>query len=70
MPVEEVEVTISPDGEVSIEVRGMKGMDCRTATAALETALGGEVIERRMTAEAYESVEVDQANQQSTGGEW
>jgi len=33
-------VSVSPDGEVSIEAVGYKGQACRKATEALEHALG------------------------------
>jgi Protein of unknown function (DUF2997) len=51
--VEEIEVVISPTGEVSIEVRGVTGMSCRNLTADLEKALGGEIVDRQMKPEAY-----------------
>jgi hypothetical protein len=55
MPTEEIEVTISPEGEVSIKVRGINGTRCLAATADLERLLGGEVVKREMTSEAYPS---------------
>lgn len=35
-----VEVTVSPEGDVSIEAVGFKGQSCAKATEALEKALG------------------------------
>ncbi len=35
-----IEITISPDGEVDIEAVGFHGADCDQATAFLEAALG------------------------------
>jgi hypothetical protein len=61
MATEEVEVAISPSGEVTIKVSGVGGNRCLATTADLERALGGEVVERRMTSEAY----ARQAEQQS-----
>lgn len=48
----EVESRIDKDGEVSVTVRGMKGLGCLDATRDLEAALGGTIIAREMTAEA------------------
>lgn len=59
MDIEEVDVHIDADGQVRIEVRGVKGGGCRDITAPLETALGGDVVSREMTAEAAENVTVD-----------
>jgi hypothetical protein len=57
MELQEIEVFIDKDGQVRIEVRGVKGMSCLDLTADLETALGGEVESREMTPEAYETVQ-------------
>lgn len=57
MQLEEIEVFIEPDGQVRIEVRGVKGTSCLDLTRDLEKALGGQVVEREMTPEAYESGE-------------
>ncbi|MBL7497504.1 DUF2997 domain-containing protein [Frankia sp. CNm7] len=67
MATEQVEVTISPDGKVSIKVSGVGGNRCLATTADLERALGGEVVEREMTGEAYQSGAVDQEARQRTG---
>ena len=71
MGLEEVEVIIASDGTVTMQVRGIKGDACLTATHALEQALGGEVVAREMTAEAYERPETTQQRQQQwSGGSW
>jgi hypothetical protein len=57
MEVQEIEVFIEKDGQVRIEVRGVKGMSCLDLTKDLEEALGGEIEEREMTPEAYETVQ-------------
>ena len=57
MGLEEIEVFIDKDGKVRIEVRGVKGMSCLDLTKDLEDALGGEVEDREMTPEAYETVQ-------------
>jgi hypothetical protein len=38
-------------------VRGVKGGSCLDITAALEQALGGQIAEREMTAESYETAQ-------------
>lgn len=52
MELQEIEVSIAPDGTTRIEVRGVSGTSCLDLTADLEAALGGEIVEREMTAEA------------------
>jgi hypothetical protein len=54
MELEEIEVIIGPDGQVQIQVRGVKGTRCLVLTKELEEALGGEIIARIMTPEALE----------------
>lgn len=71
MASEEVEVVIAPDGTVSMKVLGIKGDACLLATRALEQALGGEVIERELTAEAYEQPQnAEERQHHSRGGSW
>lgn len=52
--LQEIEVTIDADGSVRLAVSGVKGARCEDLTRALEALLGGEVIERRHTAEYHE----------------
>ena len=49
--IQELDVHISADGRLSVEVRGVKGAACLEITKTLEEALGGEIIERRKTYE-------------------
>jgi hypothetical protein len=49
----EIEVTLSPDGEVRLVTHGMKGQTCVAETEALEKALG-KVTRRERTSEAYQ----------------
>ena len=51
---EEITVTIAPDGEVKVSVKGVKGKACKALTKGLEAALG-EVGHSQATKEAYES---------------
>ena len=55
MELQEIEVFIDPNGQVRIEVRGVKGAACLDLTKALEQALGGQVEAREMTPEALEA---------------
>jgi hypothetical protein len=64
MELQEIEVFIDKDGKVRIEVRGAKGMSCLDLTKDLEEALGGEIEEREMTPEAYETVQEQVQDQQ------
>jgi hypothetical protein len=57
MELQEIDVFIEKDGQVRIEVRGVKGGSCLAITAALEQALGGQIAEREMTAESYETAQ-------------
>lgn len=54
MHIQQIHIVINKDGQVEIKVDGVTGMSCLEITQALEAALGGEVIERKLTAEAYE----------------
>lgn len=42
----QLNVTIQPDGSVSIEVSGVTGTACTELTRQLEEALGGEITDR------------------------
>lgn len=48
-------ITVKPDGETVIEVKGAKGPRCKELTKSLEQALG-KVTESTPTAEWYEKV--------------
>ena len=49
--LQEIDVTITQEGRLSVEIRGVKGPKCLELTKALEEALGGEILERRKTYE-------------------
>jgi len=60
MKMEELEVTISPEGKVSILVKGIKGKRCVDITKTLEDAIG-EVENRTFTSEYYLAESVAQS---------
>ena len=49
--VQEVDVTIKPDGTVEVKVRGVQGPTCLALTKEMERYLGGQVAFREHTAE-------------------
>ena len=53
MSLQEVEVAISPSGEVQVTTRGFSGSGCTLATAELERLLGNQVLQRELTQEYY-----------------
>jgi len=57
MRKQEIEIAISPAGEVSFTVKGIKGASCIEETKFLEQALGGEILVREPTQEYYEQGE-------------
>lgn len=65
MELQEIEVVIGKDGQVQIQVRGVKGMKCLELTKELEEALGGEILARVMTPESLDepSTDVEQDQQ-------
>ena len=54
MELQEIDVFIEKDGQVKIEVRGVKGMSCLDLTKDLEAVLGKQITAREMTPEASE----------------
>jgi len=69
MSEERIEVTIDRNGNVSMEVIGVKGPKCQEITAPIVEALGGAVLEHRTTPEFYEQIleekELEEDQQQS-----
>lgn len=57
MRKQDIEVVISPSGEVTFTVKGIKGGSCLDETKFLEQALGGGVIDQQKTGEYYEQTE-------------
>jgi DUF2997 family protein len=54
---QDIEIVIKPNGEVTFQVKGVKGASCLDETKFLEAALGGEVVEQEKTGEYYEQSE-------------
>ena len=59
MKKQDIEIVISPKGEVTFQVKGVKGGSCIDETKFLEAALGGEaaVVDQQKTGEYYEQSE-------------
>ena len=69
MELQEIDVFIDKNGEVRLEVRGVRGSYCLTVTKDLEKALGGQVASREMTPEANETTtEQTQDRRLQSGG--
>ena len=68
MELQEIDVYIDENGQVRLEVRGVKGQGCLELTKDLEAALGGAVEERRLTPEAFEGTHQCLPEQQWLGG--
>ena len=49
----ELHISISPTGEVSVQVKCVAGQSCVDETKFLEDALGNEVKSRELTADYY-----------------
>jgi len=62
MRKQDIEITISPTGEVTFTVKGVKGASCLDETRFLEEALGGGVLEQERTSEYYEQGESSYAS--------
>jgi hypothetical protein len=63
MELQEIDVFIEKDGQVKIEVRGVKGTSCLDLTKDLEAVLGNQTVVREMTPEADE-IKQEQVQQQ------
>ena len=57
MHKQDIEIVINAKGEVTFEVKGVKGGNCLAETKFLEQALGGDVVDQQRTAEFYEGSE-------------
>jgi hypothetical protein len=59
MRKQDIEIVINAKGEVTFQVKGMKGGSCLPETKFLEQALGGDaaVVDQQKTSEFYEQAE-------------
>ncbi|MBP6836248.1 MAG: DUF2997 domain-containing protein [Kofleriaceae bacterium] len=59
MRKQDIEIVINAKGEVTYEVKGVKGGSCLNETKFLQEALGGvaAVVDQQKTAEFYEQSE-------------
>jgi ribose 5-phosphate isomerase len=59
MRKQDIEIVINAKGEVTFEVKGVKGGGCLDETKFLEQALGGEaaIVDQQKTSEFYEQNE-------------
>jgi hypothetical protein len=59
MRKQDIEIVINAKGEVTFEVKGMKGGSCLDETKFLEQALGGPsaIVDQQKTSEYYEQSE-------------
>ncbi|MCC6417006.1 MAG: DUF2997 domain-containing protein [Gemmataceae bacterium] len=58
-----IEVTVSPQGEATVQTKGYAGAECRQASQFLEQALG-VAMQDRNTAEFYAEAQAQQHAQQ------
>ena len=58
-----IEMTVSPNGETSIQTKGIAGSDCLQASKWLEQALGITTSDRK-TGEFYQTNQTEQQIQQ------
>jgi len=59
MHKQDIEIVINAKGEVTFQVKGVKGGSCLSETKFLEQALGGDgaIVDQQNTAEFYEGSE-------------
>ena len=59
MRKQDIEIVINAKGEVTFQVKGVKGGSCLDETKFLEQALGGDaaVVDQQRTSEYYEQSE-------------
>jgi hypothetical protein len=59
MHKQDIEIVINAKGEVTFQVKGVKGGSCLAETKFLEQALGGDgaIVDQQKTAEFYEGTE-------------
>ena len=68
MRKQDIEIVISPSGEVTFTAKGIKGGSCLDETKFLEQALGGGVLDQQKTSEFYEQANEGYVSTWSGGG--
>lgn len=63
MQIQELDITIQPDGSVKIQVIGVKGPQCLDLTADIEAILGGQILSREKTCD-FDEPETQTLNSQ------
>ncbi len=63
----ELEITISPSGEVSVQVKCIPGQSCVEETKFLEEALGNQVTDRQLTSDYYQQGNTSSADVYNRG---
>jgi hypothetical protein len=58
--MEKINIIITADGTVDLQLDGFDGSKCKEATKALENLLGNEIIDRTLTSEFYLTEEISQ----------
>ena len=60
--LQEIDVYISPNGTIKVEIRGAKGKKCLSLTKEMEGLLGGQILDRTLTDEYNQEQEVSQTD--------
>ena len=60
-----IEVTVQPDGQVSVQTKGFVGPGCRDASRFIERAIGTALSEQ-LTPEFHQTQTADQVNRERT----
>jgi hypothetical protein len=58
-----IEITVSPQGETTIQTKGFSGSTCKDASRFIERALGEKVAEQRTTEFYRSQAAVEQVRQ-------
>ena len=60
--LQEIDVYISPNGTIKVEIRGAKGKKCLRLTKEMEGLLGGQILDRTLTDEYNQEQEQSQTD--------
>lgn len=67
--VQEIDVTLHPDGRVEVKVRGVPGDACLELTRGLEQYLGDHILSREATDEMHQTSDLYNEDVQSLNNE-